>query len=78
MISINDFLSSPLKGVFDGFTDWHCHILPGVDDGFKTMEDSLAVLARYEEAGVKNVFLTPHIMVDIPNETDALRKSFDE
>lgn len=78
MISIADFLSSPIKGVFDGFTDWHCHILPGVDDGFKTLEDSLSVLARYEEAGVKNVFFTPHVMVDMPNETDDLRRRFDE
>lgn len=78
MISISDFLSSPIKGVFEGFTDWHCHILPGVDDGFKTMEDSLAVLDRYEQAGVKNVFFTPHIMVDMPNETADLRKRFEE
>lgn len=78
MISVSNFLSSSVKGVFEGFTDWHCHILPGVDDGFKTMEDSLAVLARYEEAGVKNVFFTPHVMVDMPNETGALRKRFEE
>lgn len=78
MIKITDFLSSPLKGVFNGLTDWHCHILPGVDDGFKTMEDSLAVLKMYEEAGVKNVFFTPHIMVDIPNETGELRERFEE
>lgn len=72
------FQSCPLKGVFDGLTDWHCHILPGVDDGVKTLEDSLLILDRYENAGVRNVILTPHIMEDIPNETDSLRKRFEE
>lgn len=78
MLKISDFLSAPLKGVFQDFTDWHCHILPGVDDGFKTLEDSLAVLDKYEGAGVKNVFFTPHIMVDMPNETADLKKRFEQ
>ena len=64
---------SPL---FDGRTDWHCHILPGVDDGFRKMEDSLAALARYEQIGITEVWLTPHIMEDIPNTTAALRQRF--
>lgn len=72
------FQSSPFKGVFEGLTDWHCHILPGVDDGVKSIEDSLLILDRYEKNGVLNVILTPHIMVDIPNETDALRARFEE
>ena len=60
-----------------GFTDWHCHILPGVDDGIKTVEDSLSVLALYEKAGIREVWLTPHIMEDIPNKTAYLRSVFD-
>ena len=64
--------------IFSGFTDWHCHILPGVDDGVQTMEESLAILARYEEWGVRQVWLTPHIMEDIPNTTDFLRQRFEE
>lgn len=74
----SNFKSSPVKGVFDGFTDWHCHILPGVDDGVKTIEDSLLILDRYEQIGVENVILTPHIMVDIPNETADLKVTFEE
>lgn len=66
------------SGIFQGFTDWHSHILPGVDDGIKTMEDSLAVLEEYERLGFKKVWLTPHIMEEYPNETDALRKKFEE
>lgn len=63
-------------GLLEGRTDWHCHILPGVDDGFKHMPDSLAAFARYEQVGIKEVWLTPHIMEDIPNTTAALRQRF--
>lgn len=62
---------------FSGMTDWHCHILPAVDDGVRRMEDSLAILSAYEDMGISEVWLTPHIMEDIPNETAELRKRFD-
>lgn len=64
------------SGMLQGLTDWHSHILPGVDDGFQKMEDSIAILNRYEELGVKRVWLTPHIMEDYPNTTDNLRERF--
>ena len=41
-------------------TDMHCHVLPGVDDGPKTMEDSLRVLAEVERQGVGRMIVTPH------------------
>lgn len=63
---------------FKGMTDWHCHILPGVDDGVKTMEDSLAILSSYERMGINTLWLTPHIMEDVPNATSELRKRFEE
>lgn len=66
------------SGLLKGWTDWHCHILPGVDDGFKTMEDSLSVLKLYEEAGISTVWLTPHIMEDIPNTVSSLKERFEE
>lgn len=66
------------SGILRGFTDWHSHILPGVDDGIRTMEESLAVLSYYEEAGISEVWLTPHIMEDIPNTTSALKARFSE
>ena len=66
------------SGVLQGSTERHSHILFGVDDGIATLEDSLAVLACQEEAGVKEVWCTPHIMEDIPNTTDALRQRFAE
>jgi protein-tyrosine phosphatase len=40
--------------------DLHCHLLPGVDDGSRTLEQSLQVLARMQEGGVTAICLTPH------------------
>ena len=65
------------SGIFTGFTDWHSHILPGVDDGVPTMEAALEVLEEYEKLGFKKVWLTPHIMEDYPNETEDLRARFE-
>lgn len=66
------------SGVFRGFTDWHSHILPGVDDGVRTLEESLETLRLYGGAGVREVWLTPHVMEDCPNGTAALRERFSE
>lgn len=64
------------SGLFRGFTDWHSHILPGVDDGIKTLEDSLAVLEFYQELGFRKVWLTPHVMEDVPNSPEKLKEVF--
>lgn len=66
------------SGFLQGYTDWHCHLLPGIDDGVQTMDETLQILASYEEHGVDEVWLTPHIMEDIPNSTMELREKFQE
>ena len=55
------------SGILNGFTDWHCHLLPGVDDGVGTLDETLAILDTYRKHGVKKVWLTPHVMEDCPN-----------
>ena len=52
----------------DGFYDIHCHLIPGVDDGSESIEESLAALRQEYEEGVRSVICTPHIA---PGETDA-------
>lgn len=66
------------SGILAGATDWHSHVLPGVDDGFKTMEDSLAVLRHFDSIGLDTLWLTPHIMEDYPNTTEKLRMKYEE
>lgn len=70
--------SEPSLTSLKGFTDWHCHMLPGVDDGVRTMDETLEILRQYEAEGVEEVWFTPHIMEDIPNSTESLRVRFDE
>lgn len=67
-----------LLPLFDGFVDYHCHILPGVDDGVQTMESSLKILSAYHKMGVRRVYLTPHIMEDVPNTPEGLTARFEE
>lgn len=66
------------SGLFRGFTDWHSHILPGVDDGVGTVDESLEILSEYERLGVSEVWLTPHVMEDIPNTPEVLEARFAE
>lgn len=57
-------------------TDHHSHILPGVDDGIATMEEALQALQALAATGIKEVWLTPHIMEDYPNTPAALQEIF--
>ena len=41
--------------------DLHSHLLPGVDDGSRTVEQSVGVLRRMAERGITDVCLTPHL-----------------
>ena len=41
-------------------TDFHTHILPGIDDGADSVETSLAMLEQLEQQGIRDVVLTPH------------------
>ncbi|WP_332628474.1 tyrosine-protein phosphatase [Halalkalibacter flavus] len=40
--------------------DIHCHILPGVDDGPKTVEESLKLARLAESEGITKIIATPH------------------
>ena len=70
--------NKPVPASFEGMTDSHSHILPGVDDGVQELEESLAILDRYAGMGIKEVWFTPHIMEDVPNTTAGLTASFED
>lgn len=40
--------------------DLHCHILPGLDDGAQTLEDSLAMVHKAIDQGITHIMCTPH------------------
>ena len=46
--------------------DLHCHLLPGVDDGPATLEESVAYAAAAAAAGTTTIVATPHVeLVDV-------------
>ena len=49
---------------FQGATDMHSHLLPGVDDGFQTEDATLEGLRYLYGLGFRQLILTPHIMMD--------------
>lgn len=48
------------------YFDMHAHILPGVDDGAKTIEESLKMLDMAYKEGVRYVCATPHYSIEHP------------
>ncbi len=44
--------------------DLHSHLIPGIDDGSQSMEESLNLLKGMEKLGYEKVITTPHIMAD--------------
>ena len=47
----------------------HSHLIPGIDDGAKTMEESLELIGEMEKLGYTKVITTPHIMSDYYRNT---------
>jgi protein-tyrosine phosphatase len=54
-----------------GRVDVHSHLLPGIDDGCQTVEDSLACARVLVEQGYTHGFCTPHIWPNLPQNTPA-------
>jgi len=55
-------------------TDLHSHLIPGIDDGSKSMEESLLLLKGIEALGYEKVITTPHIMFDAYKNTPKIIK----
>lgn len=56
--------------------DLHNHLLPGVDDGLTSMEETLFCLRQYADWGIKRVICTPHVSQDYhPNTNDQLQQA---
>lgn len=57
--------------------DLHTHILPGVDDGAKTIEQSLVMVKQAEKAGITTICATPHILNQVtPQLEEKINLSF--
>ncbi len=59
--------------------DVHCHMLPAIDDGPDSMEESLSMARHAVEAGFSHVILTPHILPGAyDNDAAGIAKTFAE
>lgn len=55
--------------------DLHSHLIPGIDDGCKTVEDSIEILKSLKEAGINKVITTPHIAQEFyPNTPEIIKE----
>lgn len=43
-----------------GIIDFHSHVLPGIDDGSASLEESVALMQRQWDQGIAHVIATPH------------------
>jgi protein-tyrosine phosphatase len=51
----------------DGLVDIHAHVLPGIDDGPASIEESVAMIAAAVETGITTLAATPHLRGDFPD-----------
>jgi protein-tyrosine phosphatase len=58
--------TAPLPGLS---TDIHSHLLPDIDDGVKSFEESYEIIRFFESLGYRKLITTPHIMSDVYRNT---------
>lgn len=59
--------------------DLHCHVLPGIDDGAKTIDESLSLIQAAIADGISHMVCTPHIQTGIYDNTiESIAQVFDE
>lgn len=58
-------------------TDIHCHILPGIDDGSQSVEDSIALIRQMQSWGIRRIIATPHVTEEtFENNADTIGNAY--
>ena len=72
--------TTPLHSIFNSdYIDIHSHVLPGIDDGSKSIEMSIELLSKMKEYGIVNFVFTPHILGGVwENTPSTIEKAFDK
>ena len=58
-------------------TDYHCHILPGIDDGAADLDAAMLLVRSLKSWGFEKVYCTPHITHKFRNTPDTIRPAFE-
>jgi len=65
--------SNPIK------VDIHSHLLPGIDDGVKTLEEAVSIIKKFQLLGYSKLITSPHIISDFyPNTPNIINKKLHE
>ena len=58
--------------------DMHSHLIPGIDDGSQSMEETIELLFKFQSLGFKKVITTPHIKLgSFENTSEIIRAGAD-
>lgn len=57
--------------------DIHSHILPGIDDGARTLEESVQLVSEMAGWGFERITCTPHITKKFRNTKESIKEKFD-
>jgi len=70
---------TPITEVFPmDFVDIHSHLLPGIDDGAKNLDDSIELILKMSNYGIQNFITTPHVLGSVwPNTSDIILDKLD-
>ena len=70
----------PLSDFFPkGFIDIHSHLLPGIDDGAKNLNNSIELICKMRANGIKKFITTPHVLGDLyPNSSKLIQQKLEE
>ena len=55
--------------------DIHSHLIPGIDDGARDLDDSIAMIKELKNQGFSKIITTPHIMSDLYKNTPEIINS---
>ena len=58
--------------------DFHSHILPGLDDGARDLDDSLMLASAMKGWGFERIYCTPHINAIYRNTPESIRPAFEQ
>ncbi|QBQ39817.1 histidinol phosphatase [Sphingobacterium psychroaquaticum] len=57
--------------------DMHSHILPGIDDGCVSIDQSIQILDRLQELGLSSFYFTPHVFAEMyPNNKETVSNAY--
>lgn len=57
--------------------DLHSHILPGLDDGARSLDDALGMARAAVADGITALAATPHVRADFPTSASTMEKAVD-